>query len=112
MSQLEDRIGAVLSDPGELSRLSEMARQLMGNLSGEGGAAPKPERTPEAPFPAEALGRLLGSLRGQKPVPLAEAVGPYLDQGRRERLSRALRLAAAAKMAAPALRELGGGHGL
>ena len=114
MSQLEDRISAVLSDPGELSRLTEMARQLMGGLSQEGGgqSAANPESAPAPGLSGEALNRLLGSLRGQKQVPLMDAVGPYLDEGRRARLSRALRLAAAAKLAAPVLRDLGGSHGL
>ena len=53
MSQLENRISAVLSDPGELSRLTEMARQLMGGLSQEGGgqSAANPESAPAPGFP-------------------------------------------------------------
>ena len=113
MSQLEDRIGAVLADPGELRRLTDMARQIMGNLSGEEGEkapSPPPERSPS--FPGEALSRLLRGMKSEKGAPLLDALGPYLDEGRRARLGRALRLASAARLAAPALRELGGPHGL
>ncbi len=107
MSELEDRLHAVLSDPGELDRLAKMARQLMG-----GGPASSPPPEDSAPgLPAGAL-KLLRELTAGKKPPLLDAVGPYLDDERRERLARALRLAAAARRALPALRELGGVHGL
>lgn len=106
MSELEERLQSVLSNPGELDRLAKMARQLMG------GGAPQPEESaPAAGLPAGAA-KLFRELAGGKKPPLLDAVGPYLDTARRERLSRALRLASAAKTALPALRELGGFHGL
>ena len=106
MSELEERLQSVLSNPGELDRLAKMARQLMG-----GGAPPPAESAPAAGLPAGAA-KLFRELAGGKKPPLLDAVGPYLDPARRERLSRALRLASAAKTALPALRELGGFHGL
>lgn len=107
MSELEDRLHAVLSDPGELDRLAKMARQLMGG----GPAASPPPEEKASELPAGAVKLLRELTMGKKP-PLLDAVGPYLDDERRERLSRALRLAAAARTALPALRELGGLHGL
>jgi len=110
VNELEERLRSVLSDPGELGRLAAMAKQLMG---GESGA---PESPP--PPPADSAGglgaavKLMSRLSGRGKAPLLDAVGPYLDEERRGRLERALRLASAAKAALPALRELGGGHGL
>ena len=104
MSELEDRLSAVLSDPGELDRLAKMARRLMGG-------GPAEESPPPSGLPAGAAA-LLGSLSGNKKPPILDAVGPYLDEGRRERLSRALRLASAARAVLPLLRETGAVHGL
>ena len=106
MSELEERLQAVLSDPGELDRLAKMARQFMG------GGAPEPEENASGPTLPAGAAKLLRELAGGKKPPLLDAVGPYLDPERRSRLSRALRLASAAKTALPALRELGGFHGL
>lgn len=94
MSELEDRLGAVLSDPAQLRRLSEMASRIMG-----GGGEPPKETAPAAP----------DRNRGKR---LLEALGPYLDEERRGRLQRALHLASTARIAAAALGKTGIGHGL
>lgn len=123
MSQLEDRLNAVLSDPAELQRLTQMASQLMGNLNA-GEAAPPPAETPpaqETPASsgfdlsaiASALGPMLQKLNPGKRSPLVDALAPYLDAARREKLERSMRIAGAARLAGGALRGLGGGgHGL
>ena len=95
MSELEDRLGAVLSDPAQLRRLSEMASRIMGG----GGGEPSKEAAPAAP----------DRNRGKR---LLEALGPYLDEERRGRLQRALHLASTARIAAAALGKTGIGHGL
>lgn len=102
MSELEERIGAVLSDPEQLSRLTQMASKLMG------GAGPKEE----APPPAPGLGSLLKTVGSAGRKPLLDALSPYLDEDRRRRLARALRLAATARLAESAFREMGGSDGL
>jgi hypothetical protein len=107
MSELEERLNAVLSNPGELDRLAKMARQLMQGDAPE----PQPSRETGPGLPAGAA-KLLRELAGGKKPPLLDAIGPYLAEGRRERLGRALRLASAARTALPALRELGGFRGL
>ena len=64
MSELEDRLNAVLSNPAELSRLSEMARRLMGGAeaeSSDAAPAPKQERDVLSALPAM-LGQALGGL--------------------------------------------------
>ena len=109
MSELEERLNAVLSNPGELDRLAKMARQLMQGDASE--PPPKAESDTGPSLPAGAA-KLFRELAGGKKPPLLDAVGPYLAPERRERLRRALRLASAARTALPALRELGGFHGL
>ena len=54
MSELEERLNAVLSNPEEMSRIAAVAQKLMGELPSESAAAPS---APEA-----AGGGLLGSL--------------------------------------------------
>ena len=45
MSELEERLNAVLSNPEEMSRIAAMAQKLMGELPSESAAAPS---APEA----------------------------------------------------------------
>lgn len=119
MSELEERLNAVLSNPEEMSRIAAMAQKLMGELPSESAAAPS---APEA-----AGGGLLGSLTGSLPgllsrltsgqsgngkKQLADALAPYLSAERARRLSRALRIAGAARVAGAAFSEWGRGDGL
>lgn len=128
MSELEDRLNAVLSDPAELSRLTQMASQLMGSLGGGHGASSQAAPPPaEEATPAQetdplsgldlgaisaALGPMLKNMKPRK-NPLVDAIAPYLDEGRRRKLERSMRIAAAARLAGGALHGLGeNGHGL
>ena len=110
MSELEDRLNAVLSDPAELSRLTQMASQLMGGLDVGAEGSSEPGESHEA-LPS-ILMRSLQSLRGRGKKPLVEGVAPYISQERRSRLEKALRLAEIAHTALPALQEMGGWDGL
>ena len=105
MSELEERLNAVLSNPEEMSRLADMAQKLMGGFSGS-----------DAPAGGAGGGlmglfsRLTGQNAGQKP--LADALAPYLTPERSRRLSRALRIASAARLGMAALSEWGQSDGL
>ena len=111
MSELEEKLNAVLNDPAELERISRLAAELMG----DGGA---PEAAPAADGGlGEKLGGLLGRLGGGKgggggKAALVAALAPYLHDGRREKLAKAARLAQAARLAGAMLREEGKGGGL
>ena len=72
---------------------------------------PAPEKEPPAGLPA-GLTAALGALKGKGEPPLLQAVGPYLDDSRRTRLARALRIASTARMAGTALQSMGGLDGL
>ena len=135
MSELEDRLNAVLSDPQQLQRLTQMASQLMGGLapggdaSGDAGNAGNTANNESpgnnAPAVTEGLADLLGggalpamlsrvmqNMQPGKKSPLPEALAPYLNDERRAKLERSLRIASAARMATSAFRGMGGAHGL
>lgn len=109
MSELEEKLNAVLNDPAELERVSRLAAELMG----DGGA---PETEAAGGGLGEKLGGLLGSLGGKGggggKAALVAALAPYLHDGRREKLAKAARLAQAAHLAGAMLREEGKGGGL
>ena len=98
MSEFEDKLHAILSDPAEMERITRLAGQLMGG--GE-----------EAPDGAtrQGSGKLLrGAEGGGSKAALLNALAPYLQPERRARLQRALRLAGVLRIAGAALREEGG----
>ena len=115
MSELEEKLNAVLNDPAELERISRLAAELMGD-----GGAPETEATGGGL--GEKLGGLLGSLGGKGggggkgsgggKAALVAALAPYLHDGRREKLAKAARLAQAAHLAGAMLREEGKGSGV
>ena len=109
MSELEEKLNAVLNDPAELERISRLAAELMGD-----GGATETEATGGGL--GEKLGGLLGSLGGKGggggKAALVAALAPYLHDGRREKLAKAARLAQAAHRAGAMLREEGKGGGV
>ena len=108
MDELPGGLENILSDPEAMARLTRAAQQLMGN-------APKADPDPKAsPGPGAALSGDLGSLlKGISAArrPLAEALTPYLGAERGKKLSRALGMAAAVRLAGGALKGAGD-HGL
>lgn len=131
MSELEERLNAVLSDPEQLQRLTQMASQLMGGLSpvetdpDGGGSAPAsgPETAPaggSVPAVPNLLGgglpamlsQVMQNLKPGKPSPLLDAVSPYLNEARRAKLERSLHIASAARLAGSAFKGMGGANGL
>ena len=107
MSEFEERLNAILSDPAEMEKITRLAGQLLG-ADGEGTAA--------AQEPAGGDGALFGTLAGLlrsdsgggDKTALVSALSPYLRPARRQRLQKALRLAKAARLAAVMLRADGG----
>lgn len=115
VSELEEKIGQLLSDPNEMEKLAQMASQLMGGMMpGAPEKESSPAREPSGGDPAfaDTLTRLMGMLQGSRDRPsLAEALGPYLAEPRRRRLEKALRVAQMAKLAGSAFADMGGGGG-
>ena len=103
MSEFEDKLHAILSDPEEMERIGRLASELMGGGT-PGAAEPKPEGKL-----LQRLGGLLGGAGGRSSAALADALAPYLRPERLARLRRALRLAGVLRLAGTALREEGEG---
>ena len=81
MSELEEQINRILSDPGQMEKLSGLASLLMGGESGEAG----------------------------RETALLEAMRPWLSEKRRHKMDRAMQLAKMARIARLALGQMGGG---
>ena len=112
MSELEDRLSSILSDPEQMARISSLAQSLMGG----GGDAPTRAETQTASGLSGALGSLLSPPKretpGGDPQALLKALQPFLSEKRRQKLSRAMRLARMASLARMAMGEMGNGETL
>jgi len=112
MSELEDRLNSLLSSPEDMGRIAQMASRLMGEIAPEapaGGAAPPGG---DAAGMAGMLGRILQGANDRGKQQLLTGLSPYLAQKRQARLGKALRIAAAARLAGAAFSEMGGDDGL
>ena len=105
MSEFEDKLNHILSDPQEMEKISRLAASLMGSGTDD---EPKSPAIGAGEFPD--LKRLLsglGSVSSEKTA-LLTALSPYLQPQRRQKLLKALRLAQAARIAGAALETYGG----
>lgn len=119
MSELEDRINSVLSDPEQMDKITKLAKSFMGG----GPAAGAQEMNQPAEDPLGGLGidaamlqkisRIVGQGGGEKPREraLLEAMKPYLSEKRRGKMDRAMKLAKLARIARLAMGEMGGDGG-
>lgn len=119
MSEFEDKLNSILSNPEELEKITRMAAQLMGG--GEHGAAdgPSPDAACAAGVPdfdpgmIGRIGKLLGGMeRKNDRGALIGALLPYLRPERQAKLQKAMRMAKMARLAGRAMREYGGEDGL
>ena len=101
MGELEDRLEAVLNDPRQMERIARMASTLMGGMGMGAGKGDGPGTG----------GGGEGGRENENKRYLLSALSPFLSAGRQQRLERALRVAAAARLARAAMSEWGGGSG-
>ena len=101
MGELEDRLEAVLNDPRQMERIARMASSLMGGMGMGAGKGDGPGTG----------GGGEGGRGNENKRQLLSALSPFLSAGRQQRLERALRVAAAARLARAAMSEWGGGSG-
>ncbi len=104
MGELEDRINSVLGDPEQLAQIRAMAQSLMGGSPPEASALAEKAGSSESAAETASLGKIGALLRGglgEKNPRLAalEALLPCLDGRRREKLSRAMKLARVLRLA-------------
>ena len=120
MSDFENVLNQLLSDPAQMEKLMGVAKTL-GNFSdGEnGGGAPEfhEERRLDAASALSGLdpkligmvGKLMGEYNsGSDKETLLHAISPYLKAERRGRFERAAEMAKLARLARAAMSELGG----
>lgn len=117
MGDLEEKLNAVLSDPGAMEQIMALAQSLGGGSSGSSAGNPAPEQAKEGPDPFEGLDpellqmgmRLLGEYQGANPgVTLLEALRPFLRPERQAKVDQAVRIARlgrAVRVAMAAMRE-------
>ena len=102
MSDFEDRLNSLLSDPEQMDRIAAMAKSLMGSQS-------EPQPKSELPDMGRLMAGLGGAAKDDKRA-LLEAMKPYLSPHRREKLDRAMKLAKMIGMAEIAFGMMGADH--
>ncbi len=114
MSEWEERLNSILSDPAQMERITAMAQSLMGP-SEPPKAAPPPSKEPQGGlfdgFDPRMLTRLTGALSAgssDHKQALLDAMKPYLSPKRREKLERAMKLAKMIHVAEIAFGSFGG----
>lgn len=95
MSEMEDKLNALLGDPESMGRIMSLAQQL------SGGAAPPPK--PEAPLSLggldpQLMSRILPLLQefsrdSSESMQLLYALRPFLKESKRDKVERAVKLA-------------------
>ena len=109
MSELEDKLNSLLSDPAGMAQVVQLAQQLSGSM-GSQPPQPPPSPPPESPPNAGGVGSLLGGLDMQtiaRSLPMLQALTadqshstqllnalkPYLKEEKQAKVERAARLA-------------------
>lgn len=111
---LEERLGAILSDPDSMAQLVSMAQSMgLQSLLPQEKAAPAADvpAPPSAPIDPEMLAPLMQLLQAAqssdpKQEALVRALKPYLSPERRDKLDRAAVLARFGRLAFAALKKL------
>lgn len=105
MEDMEDKIGAILSNPQMMQQIMAMAQSL-GGASGPPGEQSQPQSAPapSASIPDPAMLGKLAGLAGQSSIDrnqqaLLNALGPYLSRQRIGKLEKAMRAAKMANLA-------------
>lgn len=101
MSELEEKLNALLSDPNGMAQVMQLAQQLSGGMGGPAAQTPpKPEPEPDllGGLDPQLLGRLLpllGELNGDDShtMQLLMALRPFLKEEKQDKIQRAARLA-------------------
>ncbi len=105
MSALEDKINSLLSNPEEMGKLAKMAAKLMDGGLPENSAPQKdPEESGLDPSMMATIGKVMKGLGGGGGgrKDLVSALCPYLEDSRRRRLEKAIRMAQVVKVAGSA----------
>lgn len=120
MSELDEKLNALLSDPGKMAQVMQLAQQLSGSMDGMP-SAPPPAPALAAPALPDGLDmaavmRFLPLLQelnhpNQQTEQFLSALRPFLKADKQENIPKAIRLARLIRIGKKALTEMGGlGH--
>ena len=114
MSEFEDKLNSILNDPGQMGKIAEMAKSLMGGENKK--AEPEKENfnVPDMGIDMDTVSKITKIIsrlkdEGDDKTALLQAMEPYLNEKRREKLQKGIKLAKLSKIAKLALGEAGGG---
>ena len=105
MSELDEKLNALLSDPGSMAQIMQLAQQLSGSMGGEGAPQSAPAPPPPAPSPSplgaidpQALAKYLPLLQEltrdtSQTTQLLYALRPFLKEEKQDKVARAAKLA-------------------
>ena len=107
MSELDEKLNALLSDPGSMAQIMQLAQQLSGSMGGEGAPqsapASPPPAAPAPPAPMSSIDPQLiakflpliqeFSRDNSQTTQLLYALRPFLKDGKQEKVERAAKLA-------------------
>ena len=114
MSEFEDKLNSILNDPQQMGKIADMAKSLMG---GEAQKEKTEEKAQDSFFPegmdiasVAKIGKILSQVKNEADdkTALLQAMEPYLNETRRSKMEKGIRLARLAKLAKLALGQLGG----
>lgn len=116
MSDFEDRLNEILSDPARMDMITSMAKSFMSAQEApqaDSAATSKREQAHTESLDGAMVGRLAKLMGGggkgtDSKRALLEAIKPYLSPARRDRLERAMKLAKMIGMAELAFEVMGG----
>ena len=116
MSELDEKLNALLSDPSKMAQVMQLAQQLSGNMGAP--SAPPPTPAPSAPTLPDGLDmaavmRFLPLLQdlnhpNQQAEQLLNSLRPFLNAEKQENIPKAIRLARLIRIGKKALTEMGG----
>ena len=105
MSALDEKLNALLSDPGSMAQIMQLAQQLSGSMGGEGAPQSAPASPPPAPPPSplgaidpQSLAKYLPLLQEltrdtSQTTQLLYALRPFLKEEKQDKVARAAKLA-------------------
>jgi len=105
VSELDEKLNALLSDPGSMAQIMQLAQQLSGSMGGDGTpSAPPPAPPPTSPpaplggIDPQTIARYLPFLQEltrdtSQTTQLLYALRPFLKDGKQDKVERAAKLA-------------------
>ncbi len=107
MSELDEKLNALLSDPGSMAQIMQLAQQLSGSMGGDtaqpaaasaAASSPPPPPAPLGGIDPQTIARYLPLLQEltrdtSQTTQLLYALRPFLKDGKQDKVERAARLA-------------------